>query len=288
MGNADDSDGGEAGPRASTIGPKLVNAMKIARELLPGDSRYGDPLSTAGSEPRQIMARRLGDLASERPGILKEAGLSALQVWEAVAVGDEGKPSGDRLAIVFTDLVGFSDWALEAGDDIALELLRAVADAIEPPVVDHHGEVVKRLGDGMMAVFADPDEAVAAVFEARERLDAVEVAGYRPRMRAGMHVGSPRRLGDDYLGVDVNVAARVADEASGDEFLISGDALEALDGRGLSARKKLRFRAKGVPAGVSALLAEGEAMSARARAGDPRRVGDRRGRDRGPAAGRST
>ena len=33
------------------------------------------------------MARRLGELASERPGILKEAGLSALQVWEAVAVG---------------------------------------------------------------------------------------------------------------------------------------------------------------------------------------------------------
>jgi len=250
VGNADDSDGGEAGIER-TIGPKLINAMKIARELLPGDSRYGDQLSTAGSEPRQIMARRLGDLASERPGILKEAGLSALQVWEAVAVGDEGKPSGDRLAIVFTDLVGFSDWALEAGDDIALELLRAVADAIEPPVVDHDGEVVKRLGDGMMAVFADPDEAIAAVFEARERLDAVEVAGYRPRMRAGMHVGSPRRLGDDYLGVDVNVAARVAEEASGDEFLVSGDALEALEGE-VSARKKLRFRPKGVPAGVSA------------------------------------
>ena len=76
----------------------------------------------------------------------------------------------DRLAIVFTDLVGFSDWALEAGDDISLELLREVAEAIEPPVVDHGGEVVKRLGDGMMAVFGDADAAAAAVFEARERL----------------------------------------------------------------------------------------------------------------------
>ena len=52
-----------------------------------------------------------------------------------------------------------------------------------------------------------------------------------------MHVGSPRRLGDDYLGVDVNVAARVAEEASGDEFLVSGDALEALDGRGPRAQE---------------------------------------------------
>jgi adenylate cyclase len=238
--------------RAATIGPKLLQAMKIAREVLPGDSRYGDALSTAGSEPRKLMARRLGEAAQERPGILKEAGLSALQVWEAVSENEASKLGDDRVAIVFTDLVGFSDWALEAGDDISLELLRAVAEAIEPPVARHHGEVVKRLGDGMMAVFGDVDEAAAAVFEARERLDAVEVAGYRPRMRAGMHVGSPRRLADDYLGVDVNVAARVADGASGGEFLVSGAALEELDRDRVAARKKMMFRAKGVPSDVSA------------------------------------
>jgi adenylate cyclase len=244
-----DEDDGDS--TLARITPRLLHAMKIARELLPGDSQYGDPLSTVGSEPRQLMARRLGELAADRPGILKEAGLSALQVWEAVAEGGGREEGSDRLAIVFTDLVGFSDWALEAGDDIALELLRGVAEAIEPPVVKHHGEVVKRLGDGMMAVFPDPDDAVAAVLEASARIGDVEVAGYRPRMRAGMHVGSPRRLGNDYLGVDVNVAARVADHASGDQFLISGDALEELDTETVSTRKKLRFRAKGVPSDVS-------------------------------------
>ncbi len=235
----------------STVGPKLMQAMKIARRVLPGDSRYGDPLSTVGSEPRQVMARRLGELASERPSVLKEVGLSALQVWEAVADEGDQKLDGDRRTIVFTDLVGFSDWALEAGDDIALELLREVAQAIEPPVVKHRGEVVKRLGDGMMAVFNDPGAAVEAVLEGCERIDGVEVAGYRPRMRAGIHVGTPRRLGDDYLGVDVNVAARVADHASGGEVLISGQALEALDDDSVSARKKLLFRAKGVPSDVT-------------------------------------
>jgi adenylate cyclase len=249
---SDDADDPGSPDLAATIGPRLLKAMKIAREVLPGDSRYGDPLSTTGSEPRKLMARRLGEAAKERPGILKEAGLSAFQVWEAVSVGETTKLGDDRLAIVFTDLVGFSDWALEAGDDISLELLRAVAEAIEPPVARHHGEVVKRLGDGMMAVFGDADEAVAAVFEARQRLNGVEVAGYRPRMRAGMHVGTPRRLADDYLGVDVNVAARVADGASGGEFLISGVALDELDPDTVAARKKLMFRAKGVPSDVSA------------------------------------
>src|SRR5215208_716631 len=147
-----------------TFGPKLVRAMKIARDLLPGDSRYGDPLSTTGNEPRTVVARRLGEAAQERPGFLKEAGLSALQVWEAMAESDAGKLGSERLAIVFTDLVGFSDWALEAGDDLSLELLRDVARAIEPPVRRHHGQVVQRLGDGMMAVFKGSNDAVGAVF----------------------------------------------------------------------------------------------------------------------------
>ncbi len=246
-----DSDDGAGPSVTAAIGPRLMKAMKLAREILPGDSRYGDPLSTTGSEPRALVARRLGDAAKQRPGILKEAGLSALQVWEAVAVTDSNKLGDDRLAIVFTDLVGFSDWALEAGDDIALDLLRQVAEAIEPPVVSHHGEVVKRLGDGMMAVFSDADAAVAAIFDARKRLNGVEVAGYRPRMRAGIHVGTPRRLADDYLGVDVNVAARVAESASAGELLVSGVALDELEPDGISARKKLMFRAKGVPSDVS-------------------------------------
>jgi adenylate cyclase len=246
-----DSSTDEGGGVSASIGPRLMKAMKLAREILPGDSRYGDPLSTTGSEPRAQVARRLGDAAKAKPSILKEAGLSALQVWEAVAVTDSSKLGDDRLAIVFTDLVGFSDWALEAGDDVALDLLRQVAQAIEPPVVAHRGEVVKRLGDGMMAVFTDADAAVAAVLDARENLNGVEVDGYRPRMRAGIHVGTPRRLADDYLGVDVNVAARVAESASGGELLISGATLDELEPDGYVARKKLMFRAKGVPSDVS-------------------------------------
>ena len=243
--------GGRLVEASRGLSPKLMRAVKVARELLPGDSRYGDPLSTVGSDPRTQIARRLGELAGERPGILKEAGLSALQVWEAVAEGTGRGLEGDRLAIAFTDLVGFSDWALEAGDELALELLRDVAEAIEPPVARHRGEVVKRLGDGMMAVFVDPNDAVEAILDAQTALGEVEVAGFRPRMRAGVHVGSPRRVGSDYLGVDVNVAARVADNASGAELLVSDAALEELDRERFSSRRKLRFRAKGVPSDVA-------------------------------------
>ena len=66
-------------------------------------------------------------------------------------------------------------------------------------------------------------------------------------MRAGVHVGRPRRLGGDYLGIDVNIAARVAAAASADEVLVSGPACERLDDGAFELRRRRRFRAKGAP-----------------------------------------
>ena len=232
--------------------PKLVAGAKLVRELLPGDSRYGDPLSTAGPGGPSAAGRRLSRLTAERPGVLREAGLSALQVWQQLSEA-QGRGRGDReVAIAFTDLVEFSDWALDAGDDAALELLRDVGQALEPAVGSHGGTVVKWLGDGMMAVFDEPQDALDAIFDGRERLGEVEAEGYDPRIRAGLHVGRPRCIGGDYLGVEVNIAARVAEEASADEVLVSGIALERLETDDLKVRKKRFFSVKGVPKDVMA------------------------------------
>lgn len=232
--------------------PRLLLATKLARELLPGDSRFGDPLSTAGDRQTELLGRRLSELTAERPGVLREAGLSALQVWQGFAEV-QGRGRGEQeLAIVFTDLVEFSRWALDAGDDAALELLRDVGEAIEPPVREHGGRVVKRLGDGMMAVFPQAADALDALVAGNNRLAQVDAPGYHPRMRAGMHVGRPRKLGGDYLGVDVNIAARMAEEASADEILVTDRALADLDEGALKVRRKRFFRVKGVPSDVNA------------------------------------
>jgi adenylate cyclase len=229
--------------------PRLLLAAKLARELLPGDSGYGDPLSTAGSQPSQQLGRRLSSLTAERPSLLGEIGLSALQVWESISA--QGADRGEReMAILFTDLVDFSDWSLRAGDTVAVELLRDVGSAIEPAVTAHGGVVVKRLGDGLMAAFEDPAGAVRAALEARDAIAEVEVDGYRPQMRAGIHIGRPRQLGGDYLGTDVNIAARVADAASGGEVLVSDSVRERLDEEGLKLKRR-RFKAKGAPSDLS-------------------------------------
>jgi adenylate cyclase len=236
-----------AGAQRVEQNPKLVDVARRLRQRLPGDSDFGDPLSTAGSEQPQVVGRRLSEITSERPGLLRETGLSALQVWESISE-KQGRGRGkEKLAIVFTDLAAFSEWALEAGDDEAVRLLRDVDCAMEPAMREHEGRVVKRMGDGMMAVFGEPAHALEALLDARERLSEVSADGYKPRFRAGIHVGKPRKLGGDYFGVDVNIAARLAEQASPDEVLVSDAALQHLETDGMKVKKKRRFKVKGVP-----------------------------------------
>jgi adenylate cyclase len=69
-------------------------------------------------------------------------------------------------------------------------------------------------------------------------------------MRAGLHWGRPRRLGGDYLGVDVNVAARVAEAADPDQVLISSEMLERVDAEALKVGRPKRLKAEGAPRGL--------------------------------------
>lgn len=229
----------------------VVRSATRLRRALPGDAQYGDTLSTAGELPHDRLGRELAAMSAERPSAVRELGLGALQVWQALSEGI-GRGHGDRpVTILFTDLVGFSTWALAAGDGAAIDLLRAVGDAQEDAIAEYGGRVVKRLGDGLMAVFQAPEDGVAAAVDAQTRVARVEVAGHVPQLRAGVHVGTPRKLGGDYLGVDVNVAARVAEAAKGGEVLVSdpvADHLEA-DGHAYLYRlgRRRRLKAAGTP-----------------------------------------
>lgn len=245
-----------AGLQKLDADPRVLALVRHGRGRLPGDTRYGDPLSLAGPNAPGMLGRRLAAVIAARPSALREAGMSALQVWQGVSEA-QGRGQGDReLTILFTDLAGFSDWALEAGDASALALLRDVGEAVEPAVSAHGGRIVKRLGDGLMAVFEDPASAIDAAHDAVRALAGVEVAGHRPQLRAGVHAGRPRHLGGDYFGVDVNVAARVADAAGPDQVLVSETVREKVEGGSVNLRRRWRFSAKGAPKGLKVYSAE--------------------------------
>lgn len=236
---------------------RVVDLVRRVRRALPGDPEFGDPLSTAGDGGPQAAARAAGRLMGDRSAASREVSLGALQIWQALTERMSRAPSNAEATLVFTDLVGFSTWSLRSGDDATLTLLRRVSQAVEPPLLDAGGRIVKRMGDGIMAVFRDPLVAVSAVLQAQQAIGTVEVNGFTPRMRAGIHTGRPQRLADDWLGVDVNIAARVMERAVKGGIVVSGATLERidpadLDELGVTAkrvrRQVLSAKTSGVPA----------------------------------------
>lgn len=227
--------------------PSLISAARRFRQRLPGDERFGDPLSTAGRAPVEVIGRGVSALQPGRESVTKELGLSALQVWQSVSEAT-GRGRGDlEMALLFTDLVGFSTWALGAGDAAVLDLLRQVGTAVEELINSHDGRIVKRLGDGLMATFLNAQAAVDAALDTQDAVQAIDIEGYSPRIRAGVHWGRPRKLGGDYLGVDVNVAARVVSAAKADQVLVSDVLLAQIDGDRVRAGRSKRLRADGTP-----------------------------------------
>ena len=80
---------------------------------MPGDPELGDELSTAGERPTQILARFLAE-TGDRASATREIGLTAIQVWQALSESTGRGRGTEDLAILFTDLVDFSSWALDA------------------------------------------------------------------------------------------------------------------------------------------------------------------------------
>ena len=240
--------------------PGVIAAIRRARMALPGDPHFGDRLSASGLGGPAAAARAADRLLGDRDAASREISLGALQVWEALRTRVGRGPTQEAVTLAFTDLVGFSSWALEAGDGATLKLLRKVAQCVEPPLLEVGGQVVKRMGDGIMAVFPEPVTAIAAILVAREALKSVRVEGYTPVMRVGIHTGRPQRIGSDWLGVDVNVAARVMESAGKGGVLITGATLQhltqqQLDDLGVDVKRLRRpmfsNRLSGVPPDIT-------------------------------------
>ena len=227
----------------------LLQVIRAMRELMPGDPSFGDPISTTGSDPARVLARRAWSANGSRWSALSELGLAVLQVAEWAGADLRPGQSDTEVAILFTDLVGFSSWALTVGDDDSLEALRRIDATTTAVVEEHEGEVVKRLGDGMMAVFADAGCALFAAESCLQEVRRLRCDGYEPHMRAGLHFGTPQPIGVDYLGVDVNVAARLCEAARGDEILVSEAVPSHLHGR-KDLRRPPRRELDGVPKGL--------------------------------------
>ena len=137
-------------------------------------------------------------------------------------------PSVVSGAVLFTDLVGFTEFTALQGDAGAVELL-ARQEEIVDAVLPEGSRVVKELGDGLLLWFPDADSALSTALDLQEGFEAAaQETGLPLWVRMGLHWGRQVRRRDDLVGHDVNIAARIVDVAGPGEVLLSEATRRAL------------------------------------------------------------
>jgi len=118
--------------------------------------------------------------------------------------------------LLFTDLVGSTAKAAELGDARWRGLLSEHFLGARVELERYGGREVKTTGDGLLATFDSPGQALrcAAAIRGVANRDGLQ-------MRAGVHVGEVELVGEDIRGVTVHEAARITAVAGADEILVS-------------------------------------------------------------------
>lgn len=121
--------------------------------------------------------------------------------------------------VVFTDIVGSTAISQAIGDARWAAVVSAHFEVLGGIVEEGGGKVVKTLGDGAMFAFSAASSALDASVRMLESLS--DSHDPEIQIRIGIHTGDVRQVDDDYLGLTVHKAARVAAAAGGNEVLVS-------------------------------------------------------------------
>jgi len=139
----------------------------------------------------------------------------------------KGPPGQMPAAIVFVDLSSFTPLTEAMGDEKAAEVLERFAMLVRECAGRWDGRVVKQIGDAFMLVFPDARSALACTMEVEAKTSAEPSF---PAARAGIHSGPVLYREGDYVGSNVNIAARVAAEAQRHQVLVTAAVREEAKG----------------------------------------------------------
>ncbi|MBI3155848.1 MAG: adenylate/guanylate cyclase domain-containing protein [Burkholderiales bacterium] len=148
--------------------------------------------------------------------------------------------------VLFADLRGSTGLFETLGNAEATSVVTHCVGAIAAPVADAGGQVVKTLGDGLMALFDRPAQAVQAAARMHDVLDSMVRRGGERGASSGLRGlklqvtlarGEIVEMGSDAFGDAVNVAARLLDHAGDNETLATAEVVGAL-----AAPQRARWR----------------------------------------------
>jgi class 3 adenylate cyclase/pSer/pThr/pTyr-binding forkhead associated (FHA) protein len=154
------------------------------------------------------------------------------------------------ICVLFTDIKGSTAYFERYGDAAGLAMVHACNELQKERVEQSGGRVIKFIGDAVMAVFDQPEAAVAAAVEMQKGLQAFNERLKNQEgvfLRIGLHFGSGIVKSDDVFGDVVNIASRVQSAALPDQIVVTESVVEKLppDRFQLHLLGKFAFKGKG-------------------------------------------
>jgi class 3 adenylate cyclase/DNA-binding transcriptional MerR regulator len=190
-------------------------------ELMAATQNLADPMSELVEPTVMYFHRKAWERANREDMILhllEEAAPPAAVPGEIVRT------------ILFVDLSSFTPLTEAMGDAAAAGIVERFSDMVRDKAADCDGQVLKQIGDEFMLVFPDPQRAVSF------GIGMQQVAAAEPRfpaLRIGAQSGSILYREGDYVGANVNLAARVTSAAMRNQFLVTDAVRQAVDLEGV-------------------------------------------------------
>lgn len=146
------------------------------------------------------------------------------------------------VTVLFVDIVGSTRFYDEHGDVAGLVMVQKALDVLIPIVEEHHGTVIKTIGDAILARYCDVVAAVRSAIEMQRSLEKRN-QGLEPadqiHVRVAINLGLALLKGNDVFGDVVNVTARIEGAADANEIAISPSVYEKIQHLpDVSVRKK--------------------------------------------------
>ena len=168
----------------------------------------------------------------------------ALDDVEEFLTGRRPEAQIDRVlaTVMFTDIVGSTEYASRIGDGRWRDLLAEHHSIVRGELARWRGTEVKTIGDGFLATFDGPARAVRCAASIVEDIRQLGL-----QLRAGLHTGECELVGNDVAGIAVHIGARVMAQAGPGEVLASSTVKDLVVGSGLEFEDRGVHSLRGVP-----------------------------------------
>jgi pimeloyl-ACP methyl ester carboxylesterase/class 3 adenylate cyclase len=164
---------------------------------------------------------------------------------EEFLTGSHAAPSQSHRAlrtVLFTDIVGSTQHAAAAGDERWRAVLQRFGEITTEITQRFGGTVVKSTGDGHLASFDGPTQAIRCAEALRGDAETLGV-----EIRAGIHTGECELLDNDIGGIAVHIAARILGHAGAGDILVSRTVRDLVVGSGTGFEDRGSVELRGVP-----------------------------------------